>query len=33
MITQEARRLGKETLEMWNQVVTKANDEVARHKQ
>lgn len=32
MITQEAKRLGKETLEMWNQVLAKAKDEVAEHK-
>jgi hypothetical protein len=32
MITQEARRLGKETLDMWNQVLAKAKDEVAEHK-
>lgn len=32
MITQEAKRLGKETLDMWNQVLAKAKDEVAEHK-
>jgi len=32
MITQEAKRLGKETLDMWNQVLVKAKDEVAEHK-
>jgi hypothetical protein len=32
MVTQEARRLGKETLDMWNQVLAKAKDEVAEHK-
>lgn len=31
-ITKEARRLGKETLDMWNQVLAKAKDEVAEHK-
>lgn len=31
-ITQEARRLGKETLDMWNQVLAKAKGEVAEHK-
>ena len=33
MITQEAKRLGKETLDMWNQVLAKAKDEVAEHRQ
>ena len=32
MITQEARRLGKEALDMWNQVFAKAKDEVAEYK-
>lgn len=32
MITQEAKRLGKETLDMWNQVLAKAKDEVTEHK-
>jgi len=32
MITQEARRLGRETLEMWNQVLANAKEEVAKHK-
>ena len=31
-ITQEAKRLGKETIDMWNQVLAKAKDEVAEHK-
>jgi hypothetical protein len=30
-ITQEAKRLGKEILDMWNQVLAKAKDEVAEH--
>lgn len=32
LITEEAKRLGKETLDMWNQVLTKAKDEVEEHK-
>jgi len=32
MISKEAKRLGKETLDMWNQVLVKAKDEVAEHK-
>jgi hypothetical protein len=32
MIKQEAKRLGKETLDMWNQVLEKAKDEVAKHQ-
>lgn len=32
MITKEAKRLGKETLDMWNQVLAKAEEEVAEHK-
>lgn len=32
MITQEARRLGKDTLDMLNQVLAKAKEEVAEHK-
>jgi len=32
MITQEARRLGKDTLDMWNQVLAKAKEEVAEHR-
>lgn len=30
-VTQEAKRLGRETLEMWNQVLTNAKEEVAKH--
>jgi hypothetical protein len=31
-IAQEAKRLGKETLDMWNEVFAKAKEEVAEHK-
>jgi hypothetical protein len=31
-VAQEARRLGRETLEMWNQVLANAKEEVAKHK-
>jgi hypothetical protein len=32
IINQEAKRLGKETLGMWNQVLENAKAEVAEHK-
>ncbi|MBL8089380.1 MAG: hypothetical protein KF758_11330 [Anaerolineales bacterium] len=32
LITQEAKRIGQETLEMWNQVFAKAKDEVEKYK-
>lgn len=31
MITKEAAQIGSETLEMWNQVLTRAKDEVEKH--
>lgn len=31
-VTQEAKRLGRETLEMWNQVLANAKEEVEKHK-
>lgn len=31
-ITQEAKRLGRETLEMWNQVLANAENEVAKRQ-
>jgi hypothetical protein len=32
LITKEASRIGQETLEMWKQILTRANDEIAKHK-
>ncbi len=32
MITKEAAHIGRETLEMWKQVLAKAKEEVARHQ-
>ena len=32
LINKEARRIGLETLEMWNQVLARAKDEVEKHK-
>lgn len=32
LVTKEASRIGQEGYEMWNQIVTKAKDEVAKHK-
>lgn len=32
MIAQEAKRLGRETLDMWNQVLAKAKGDIAEHK-
>lgn len=31
-VTQEAKRLGRETLDMWNQVLANAKEEVKKHK-
>lgn len=31
-VTQEAKRLGRETLDMWNQVLANAQEEVEKHK-
>lgn len=33
LINKEATRIGQETLEMWNQVLAKAKEEVEKHKQ
>jgi hypothetical protein len=33
MVTKEAAHIGRETFEMWNQVLAKAKDEVAKHKE
>ena len=33
LVAKEASHIGQETLEMWNQVLAKAKDEVAKHKQ
>jgi len=32
MVAKEAARLGRETLEMWNQAHVNAKEEVAKHK-
>ena len=32
MVTKEAARIGRETLEMWSQVLAKAKEEVEKHK-
>lgn len=32
LITKEAKRIGQETLEMWNHIVEKAKDEIEKHK-
>ncbi|NUQ86268.1 MAG: hypothetical protein HUU11_16305 [Anaerolineales bacterium] len=32
LVTKEAAHIGQETLEMWNQVLEKAKEEVAKHK-
>jgi len=32
LISKEASHIGQETLEMWNQVLARAKDEVAKHK-
>jgi len=31
-IVKEAKSIGRETLEMWNQVFARAKEEVERHK-
>jgi hypothetical protein len=33
LIMKEASRIGLETLEMWNRVLAKAKEEVARHNE
>ena len=33
LVTKEAARIGQDTKEMWNQVLVKAKDEVAKYKQ
>ncbi len=32
LVTQEAARIRQETLEMWNQILAKAKEEVEKHK-
>lgn len=32
LVTKEAERIGQETLELWNQVLVRAKEEVAKHK-
>lgn len=32
LVTKEASRIGREALEMWNQVLARAKDEVAKHR-
>ena len=33
LITKEASRIGQETLEMWKQILARAKDEIAKHKE